>query len=151
VLGDSITEGGGYQLKAEWFFMTRIPTRPGDVITGGIRGDMASGANQHFISDCLDSKPTAVSVLFGRNDVWRSVFEYQESPDFAKETHKRAESYERDMSPLTSSLLASGMRAIFIKPSLLDETAVSVSREFQLRSIPAISPVNPEVENQRTS
>jgi hypothetical protein len=68
------------------------------------------------------------------NAVWRSFFEYQESPDFAKEAHKRAESYERDVSSLTRSLLASEVRAIFIKPSLLDDTAVPVSLEFQLRA-----------------
>ena len=144
-LGDSITEGGGYHQKAEWFFMSGIPARPVDVITCGIRGDTATGANQHFISDCLDTKPTVVSVMFGRNAVWRSFFEYQESPDFAKEAPKLAESYERDVSLLTRSLVASEVRAIFIKPSLLDDTAVPVSCEFQLRSIPAISPVNPEV------
>jgi lysophospholipase L1-like esterase len=123
VLGDSITEGGGYHHYIELFYLTRFPTRTIDVINCGIRGDTATGANQRLIWDCLESKPTSISVMLGMNDVGRSFYKYKNSEDFEKKCNERAETYDQAMSKLTGTLVNSGAKVILIKPSIFDDTA----------------------------
>lgn len=123
VLGDSITEGGGYHHYVELFFLTRYPNTPIHVINSGIRGDTATGANHRLGWDCLEHKPTVVSVMLGMNDVGRSYYKYKESADFFKNCLERAKAYEQEMRALTRSLVGSGARVILIKPSIFDDTA----------------------------
>ena len=91
VLGDSITESGGYHQYVELFYLTRFPTKPMDVMNCGIRGDTALGANQRLEWDCLSAKPTVVSVMFGMNDVSPSFYKYKDRTDFEKKCAERAE------------------------------------------------------------
>lgn len=123
VLGDSITEGGHYHQYMELFFITRDPGSKMDVINCGVRGDTAAHAHQRLKWDCLDRKPTVVSVMLGMNDVGRSSYKYPESPDFANKALARAETYERELHMLAKLLADSGVRTILIKPSIFDETA----------------------------
>ena len=106
VLGDSITQGGLYHQYVELFYYTRFPAQQLDVINCGIAGDRSPPALQRLKWDCLDAKPTVVSVMFGMNDANHDIG-----------------SYEQAMRKLTDSLLDSGVKVILIKPSIYDDTA----------------------------
>jgi lysophospholipase L1-like esterase len=123
VLGDSITEGGGYHHYIELFYLTRFPTRTINVINCGIHGDTATGAYQRLIWDCFESKPTLVSVMLGMNDVGCSFYKYKDSQDFEKKCNERAETYDQAMRKLTGALVDSGAKVFLIKPSIFDDTA----------------------------
>jgi lysophospholipase L1-like esterase len=106
VLGDSITRSGQYHRYIELFYLTRYPARKLDVINCGISGDTAPGALQRLQWDCLDAKPTVVSVMLGMNDRAHS-----------------AETYDKALRQLTKSLVAAGAKVILLTPSIFDDTA----------------------------
>ena len=106
VLGDSITRSGQYHRYIELFYLTRFPALKLDVINCGISGDTAPGALKRLQWDCLDAKPTVVSVMLGMNDRSGS-----------------AETYDKAMRQLTKSLGEAGAKLILITPSIYDDTA----------------------------
>lgn len=121
-LGDSITQGGYYVRYIELFYCTRFPLQKIDVINCGINGDTALAALKRLQWDCLDAKPTAVSVMLGMNDVGRSFFRL---PPAEQEKRRAglAEGYEQGIRKLTSSLKGAGVKVVLIKPSIYDDTA----------------------------
>ncbi len=123
-LGDSITAGGFYTRYIELFYRTRFPALDFDVINSGINGDTAHNALDRLQWDCLDNRPTVVSVMLGMNDVKPSTFkpEYKDQ-DSEKESAQRAETYDQAMRQLVQRLLSSGVKVILITPSIFDETA----------------------------
>ena len=132
VLGDSITHSGSYHRYVELYYFTRFPARPLDVINGGIAGDTAPGAVRRLQWDCLDARPTVVSVMLGMNDVGRRLYDVRGPNQNARGTTNqnlgklraaRANGYEQAMRKLTKSLLDSGAKVILIKPSIFDDTA----------------------------
>ena len=120
VLGDSITRSGQYHRYVELFYLTRFPSQKLDVINCGISGDTAPGALRRLQWDCLDAKPTSVSVMLGMNDVSPGL--YAPGGDESRRA-KAAETYEVAMRQLTKSLLESGVKVILITPSIFDDTA----------------------------
>jgi lysophospholipase L1-like esterase len=120
VLGDSITRSGQYHRYIELFYLTRFPSRRLDVLNCGISGDTAPGALRRLQWDCLDAKPTVVSVMLGMNDVSPGL--YASGGDESRRA-KTAETYEVAMRHLTKSLLDSGVKVILITPSIFDDTA----------------------------
>jgi len=125
VLGDSITHGGRYHELIELFYLTRYPTRTVDVINCGIAGDSATGALKRLNWDCLQAKPTTVSVMLGMNDVGGDFPKNGAlNPDQEQKRAQRAAAYEKAMRSLTSALMASGAKVVLIRPSIYDDTAV---------------------------
>ena len=106
VLGDSITRSGQYHRYIELFYLTRFPALKVDVINCGISGDTAPGALKRLQRDCLDAKPTVVSVMLGMNDRSGST-----------------ETYDKAMRQLTQSLIDAGAKVILVTPSIFDDTA----------------------------
>lgn len=124
VLGDSITHGGSYHHYVELYYTTRFPTRPVDVINCGIAGDTVWGAVRRLRWDCLDAKPTVVSVMLGMNDIGRHLYEAGNSITNVESLRsERVENYDKTMRRLTKELLASGVKVILVKPSIFDDTA----------------------------
>ena len=124
VLGDSITHSGSYHKYVELFYLTRFPTQPLDVINCGVAGDTAPGAVRRLQWDCLDAKPTVVSVMLGMNDVGRSLYDAGVTNQNLESLRaERARTYQQAMRKLTKSLLDSGAKVILIKPSIFDDTA----------------------------
>ena len=125
VLGDSITHGGSYHQQVELFHLTRHPKQPLEVFNCGIGGDSAPGATKRLSWDCLNFKPTVVSVMLGMNDV---SGEYPpqppKNPELDPKRIQRAAGCERAMRILTQSLLKSGARVVLIRPSIYDDTAL---------------------------
>ena len=124
VLGDSITHGGSYHKYVELFYFTRYPTQQLEVVNCGISGDSAVGALKRLDWDCLEAKPTVVTVMLGMNDVGRHLYTTNAiTPWFAQERRKCAATYNQSMRTLGRRLLDSGSRLVLITPSPFDDTA----------------------------
>lgn len=123
-LGDSITHGGSYHREVEVFYVTRFPESKLEVINCGIGGDRASGALRRLSWDCLDHKPTVVSVMLGMNDVNRNLYDASNIPSSQLEALKGEANgaYRTNMATLTSLITNSGARLILITPSIFDDT-----------------------------
>jgi lysophospholipase L1-like esterase len=123
-LGDSITAGGQYYRYIEVFYLTRFPEKKLEVVNSGINGDTGPAALKRLDWDCLDAKPTVVSVMLGMNDVGRSFYKLEyRKPTFEAECAARAETYDQAMRQVTKRLLKAGVKVILIKPSIYDDTA----------------------------
>lgn len=124
VLGDSITRSGQYHRYIELFYLTRFPSMSLEVINCGISGDTAHGALQRLQWDCLEAKPTVVSIMLGMNDVRPALYNPDNLPsDVEIQRSKAAETYKSSMQKLTECLVAAGVKVILITPSIFDDTA----------------------------
>ena len=124
VLGDSITHGGLYHRYVELFYLTRFPSVQLDVINCGISGDTAVGAEKRLPWDCLNAKPTVVSVMFGMNDVKRDLYAPTATgADIEQQRASAAAIYDKTMRRLVKTLRDSGAKVVCILPSPFDDTA----------------------------
>ena len=80
--GDSITDGGrnrdygsdlgsGYANLATALFTSKYPQKQVSFLNRGISGDRIGNLQARWEKDCLDLKPTWVSIYVGINDTWR--------------------------------------------------------------------------------
>jgi lysophospholipase L1-like esterase len=80
--GDSITDAGrnkengadlgnGYVMMIAAWFVATHPDKPVTFINRGISGNRTKDLENRWQSDCLDLKPTWVSLMIGINDCWR--------------------------------------------------------------------------------
>jgi lysophospholipase L1-like esterase len=123
-LGDSITASGQYFRYIELFYLTRFPEKKLEVVNSGINGDTASAVLKRLDWDCLDAKPTVVSVMLGMNDVGRSSYKLEyRKPTFEAECAERAETYEQGMRQVVKRLVEAGVKVILFTPSIFDDTA----------------------------
>ena len=131
-LGDSITQIGTGLHAIRCFYMTRYPDRHIKFYNCGIGGDTAKGGLWRFEKDVKPFNPTAISVMFGMNDV---------KPDIYQLPEKRKANYAAQIEAAEDRLfgvhtnamtqLYEKMRAAFPRaeiywcvPSMYDETAV---------------------------
>jgi lysophospholipase L1-like esterase len=123
-LGDSITRGGGYHKEVELFYLTRYPDKGLEVINCGVSGDSAGGVLKRLGWDCLDHKPTVVSVMLGMNDVNRDLYDASNSliPGIKERRDAVNAAYLANLEQLASRLKNSGARLILITPSIFDDT-----------------------------
>ena len=124
VLGDSITHGGFYHRYIELFYLTRFPSLRLDVINCGIAGDTATGAEKRLGWDCLNAKPTVVTVMLGMNDVKRELYApTATASDIEKQRANSVETYEKTMRRLLQTLRDSGAKVVCLEPTPYDDTA----------------------------
>jgi len=80
--GDSVTDvgriydekddlGKGYPLLISSLFAALYPTMDVKFINRGISGNRTVDLRERWKEDCIDVKPTVVSILIGINDCWR--------------------------------------------------------------------------------
>ncbi len=80
--GDSITDAGrnreasgdlgrGYAMMAAALFSAKFPERNVTFYNRGISGNRVKDLEARWDVDCLDLKPTWVSIMIGINDCWR--------------------------------------------------------------------------------
>jgi len=80
--GDSITDAGrsrdsdadlgrGYAAMIAAWYSARHPEKQVRFINRGISGNRAKDLRARWQADCLDLKPSWVSILIGINDTWR--------------------------------------------------------------------------------
>lgn len=79
--GDSITDAGrnredgndlgpGYAMMAAAWFMASYPELNVKFLNRGISGNTVKDLQARWTEDCLDLKPTWVSIMIGINDTW---------------------------------------------------------------------------------
>ncbi len=120
--GDSITDagrnravpgslGGGYALLAAANLGLRHPDRAFTFWNRGVGGDRVKALAARWQTDCLDLRPTWVSIMIGINDTWRRY-------DSADPTS--TESYETDYRRILTQVRDSlGARLILLEPFVL--------------------------------
>ena len=80
--GDSVTDAGsdytdetdlgtGYPMMAASYFSATYPEKGVKFINKGISGNRVRDLKERWTTDCIDRKPTWVSILIGINDCWR--------------------------------------------------------------------------------
>lgn len=80
--GDSITDagwnrqdpaslGGGYAMMVGSWFSAMFPEKRVTFLNRGISGNRAKDLEARWQTDCLNLKPTWVSIMIGINDTWR--------------------------------------------------------------------------------
>lgn len=80
--GDSITDSGrdrkksddlgfGYPMTFASWFSALYPGLNVEFINKGVGGDRVKSLEARWKEDCLDLKPTWISILIGINDTWR--------------------------------------------------------------------------------
>lgn len=80
--GDSITDAGwqaegpeglgtGYALMVASWFQAMHPEKNVTFLNRGLSGNRAKDLEARWQKDCLDLKPTWVSIMIGINDTWR--------------------------------------------------------------------------------
>ena len=123
VLGDSITHAGFYHRYIELFYLTRFPSLRLDVINCGIAGDTATGAEKRLPWDCLNAKPTVVTVMLGMNDVKRDLYAVGATgSEIDKMKSNAAETYDATMRRVLQDLKNSGAKVVCILPTPFDDT-----------------------------
>jgi acyl-CoA thioesterase I len=99
--GDSITDAGrsresdaemghGYAALTAAWFSALYPEREVTFINRGISGNRAKELAARWERDCLDLKPTWLSILIGINDTWRRYDANDPTPVEEYAAHYRA-------------------------------------------------------------
>ena len=128
--GDSITDAGrdrafpehlgyGYALFASSWFQALHPTREVTFLNRGIGGDRIKNLQERWQEDCLELRPTWVSLLIGINDTWRRYDHNEETPTEVYE--------ERYRSLLEQTRAVCHARLILCEPFVLHITAERAS------------------------
>jgi lysophospholipase L1-like esterase len=126
-VGDSITHTGLYPRFIELFLLTRFPSQQLKMVNVGIGGDTAAGALRRFDWDILAEKPTVVSVMFGMNDVNRSLYLGAEAENRRNpERSKRIAAYSANLRQIVEKMHSQGIRVILVTPSPTDDTRAGV-------------------------
>jgi len=123
VLGDSITQSGRYHRYVENFLRTRFPESGLLIFNEGIGGDIAAGALRRLDWDVFSSEPTVVSVMFGMNDVGRSLYFTRDPVGSNLEAREeRLENYRKNLRSVVTGIEGRGARVILVTPSPADDT-----------------------------
>jgi len=124
--GDSITDAGrdylnpnhlgyGYSLMASAWFQALYPEKQVRFLNRGISGNRAIDLAERWQEDCLDLRPTWISLLIGINDTWRRYDQNDPTSLEAYETTYR--------SLLQKSIVDLGARLILCEPFVLSVPA----------------------------
>lgn len=124
LLGDSITAAGSYQTMISDYYLTRFPDRTIRFVNAGRPGDTAGGSLKRLQEDVIEKRPTAVTIMFGMNDVSRGS--YIANPDDKKRAiqENAINSYRTNMATVVSRIRteAGDPKLFFITPSPFDQT-----------------------------
>ena len=118
--GDSITDAGreadasgmgwGYAALVAAWHAAAHPELPVTFVNRGVSGDRVPDLKARWQADCLDLKPTRVSIMVGINDVWRR-YDAGDPTDLA--------TYEAGYRDLLVRTVATGAGIILLEPFVL--------------------------------
>lgn len=123
-LGDSITAGGKLQTNLANYYLTRFPDQTFTFVNAGRSGDSATGAIHRVEEDLLQHQPNTVLLMLGMNDVGRSNYVANPTPEQLQAQKNSIERYKQSMIALVDKVLQapSKPKIIFITPSPFDQT-----------------------------
>lgn len=120
--GDSITDasrnrevgenlGDGYAMIAAALFSAKYPEKNVRFLNRGVSGNTVKNLKERWQEDCLDLKPTWVSIMIGINDTGQTM---------NKTNHVSLEAYEADLRTILDQVKEKlNARLILIEPFLL--------------------------------
>jgi lysophospholipase L1-like esterase len=121
--GDSVTDTGrsrqddndlgkGYAAMTAAWFNALYPEKNVRFINRGISGNRVKDLKERWVKDCIDLKPTWVSILIGINDCWRK---------YDRNDATTAEKYEEDYRNLLDDIKHNidGAKIILLEPFVL--------------------------------
>lgn len=120
--GDSITDAGwvredpnslgaGYALMTASWFQALYPEKKVTFLNRGLSGNRVADLEARWQKDCLDLKPTWVSIMIGINDTWRR---YDSNDPTSAEAYEK--SYRNILKQVKGTLKAN---LILIEPFVL--------------------------------
>lgn len=124
-LGDSITRNGGYHSYLYLFQATRFPQKKFVLHNAGISGDVVPSARKQLDWDVWPHEPTFFTIMFGMNDVNRSLYK-QTEPDapLTQLQENTIRFYQKNLSALIDTLQEKEVKIILITPSPYDATVI---------------------------
>jgi len=123
-IGDSITHAGRYLVYLETFYLTRFPDRNIEMVNLGISGDTASGALTRFSWDIEPQHANVALVMFGMNDVNRSLYESGKDDSAINERRlAKIQEFRSNLVLLVKKLSETGTKVIVVSPTIFDEFA----------------------------
>ncbi len=122
-IGDSITHSGGYHSQVVLFYVTRFPQMRVDFFNCGLSGDSAGGGVNRYTWDIAHHKPTVATLMFGMNDVGRSLYAKDKNgPEVEAQRQSAIDNHCAKMKELAGLLMKDGSKLIFLTPSPYDQT-----------------------------
>lgn len=123
--GDSVTDCGrnredvydlgvGYPMVISSILYHRLAGMNVKFINRGVSGDRSCDLVARWRTDCLDLKPTVVSILIGINDTWRR---------FDRDDPTSVEDYEKNYRTILDQTKKTGARMIIMEPFVLPNPA----------------------------
>ncbi|MGE9293616.1 MAG: SGNH/GDSL hydrolase family protein [Puniceicoccales bacterium] len=122
-VGDSITHGGSYYAWIYLYYTTRFPEQDLNVANCGISGDTSWGTNSRYDWDVAPTEPTVATIMLGMNDVGRSYYGQEATPNIQQQREKRDDLYRKNMRKLVKQLKDQGATVILLSPTPYDDTA----------------------------
>ncbi len=127
-LGDSITERGdfNYIRVISDYYLTRFPECDIRFINAGSNGGGAHGGALRFADDVVSRRATAVSIMFGMNDVGRPAYDEVATPEKVKARERHILSFKSNYAKLmdTCAKEAPNAALYLLTPSPADDTSV---------------------------
>lgn len=111
-LGDSITRRGYW--IAEIF--EHLKKQNVKVYNCGVSGDSASGAIARLYTDCLSRTPDTVCMMFGMNDIGRTLYE-EGDIDQSEKKQQRIEKYKTSIRKLAAMIKEARVDLILCTPT----------------------------------
>lgn len=119
-LGDSITRRGYW--IAEIF--EHLKEKNIKVYNCGVSGDSASGAIARLYTDCLSRTPDTVVMMFGMNDVGRTLYD-EGAGDVSEKKAARLEKYRNSIRTLAGMIREAGIDLILCTPTPYNDVTPS--------------------------
>lgn len=126
-IGDSISHNGWWHRYVLAFLATRFPQQVFTVQNRGLSGDDAGGALRRFREDIATTPPTRATVMFGMNDVKRSLYGGLDSTARCQARAEALARYAANLESLVDRVVALGTAPILLTPTPYDQTTVSLT------------------------
>lgn len=122
-LGDSITHGGNYHQNLQLFLLTRYPGRDIWTVNGGYSGQTSWGILRadYLQQDVYPTKPDALFVHFGMNDVNRDQYKGKMEPPTDAQRESRRSDYRKAMTQIVDNALDHDLSVVLLSPTIYDD------------------------------
>jgi lysophospholipase L1-like esterase len=121
LLGDSLTEGGGYHQRLQLYLSTRYPGHGHWVVNLGWNGDTAHGALGRLEAEAIGEEVDTLFIFFGMNDVGRDAYREQSDPPSDQARQGVRDRYQRSLAKLITELEREDRQLILLSPTIYDD------------------------------
>lgn len=123
MVGDSITHHGLHPFYLDVFHLTRFPKKAPCIINRGVSGDTLDGALKRFPWDIAPLRVETASVMFGMNDLERSLYEPNQSgPEVMRQRTIILDQFEKNLRDFVVLLQNVADEIFLLTPTIFDGT-----------------------------